>query len=593
MRMHIERIQSRLSNTDAQTDVCRESWQSFTSHAIALVALVLIVYFPAMRGEFIWTDHAGITDNVYLRSWRGLSAIWSGPPGTKAYQPLVDTTYWLEYRLWGQRPLGFHLGNIVLHSVNALLFWRLLRRLGLPGAWLAAAIFAIHPIHVQSVAWVSQRGMLIAMLLSLASMMIFLRLRRSAESKSLFESLVATLLFALGVSCSSGVALVISVMVLVIVYWRSERAIVVGVAFILMFISLFAGADEGLPYALSGGQLQCFICFAIVAMSVSVLARFSYAASSGEYFKAFGGALGIILLASLALLSWHRAYLYRDELMFWRYAAARHPLSPVARNCLGVALLERGQPQLAIEHFQIALTANPGDASASVNLANAYAVIGETDNAIAQYRATLRIAPRRPEVLRELGSLYVRVNRRDDAMRHYLLAVDALPEDEVIHNNLGLLLAEDVGKLDEAIAHYRRAIRSNPFFIPARLNLAGAFFRHGDPAGASEQLQQVIRIDPNCFEAFMNSGGMLGTAREFQKAERMFRAAIHLKPESAEAYDNLGIALAAQGRLSEAVYSFGRAVDLKSEFALAVQHLANARRLREPSQAAAQPNRGF
>jgi tetratricopeptide (TPR) repeat protein len=560
--MFIERVQPDLTDAGAQRYGCQESWRSFATSAVGLVALVLIVYFPALRGEFIWTDHANIADNIYLRSWRGLSPIWSGARDSAAYQPLTDTTYWLEYRLWGQRPLGFHLMNVLLHAANALLFWRLLRRLALPGTWLAAAIFAVHPVHVQSVGWISGRAMLMSVMFSLASLMIYLRCRRTRGSR-LRPAYVGA-----------------------IIHWRAG-AFAVGIVFLLTLISAFAfSAADGLPHSLTGDQFQYLTSLAIVALLAGALARLSCVALSSRKFEMLRASCGIILLACLGFLSWRRAFLYRDELTLWRYAAAQHSLSPAAHNRFGVVLLERGQPQQAADHFQIALKADPNDTAALANLARVYEATGQPEKAIAQCQAALRIAPLDPTLLRDLGSLYVRLDRRDEALRHYLRAVEALPDDEVIHNNLGLLLAEEGGggRLDEAIAHYRRAIRGNPFSIPARLNLAGALFRHGDPAGASEQLQHVVQIDPSSFEAFMNSGAMLGQLREFQKAERMFRAAIHLKPESAEAYDNLGIALAAQGRVSEAVYSFGRAVNLKSGFVLARRHLDESRRHHEPPQ---------
>jgi hypothetical protein len=120
-----------------------------------LLLVTLVAYFPALDGNFLWDDEAHVTAPA-LRSLTGLWRIWTDPRATQQYYPLTHSAFWLQYQLWGVHPLGYHLVNVVLHVLGALLLWRILERLAVPGAWLGAAIFALHPVHVESVAWITE-----------------------------------------------------------------------------------------------------------------------------------------------------------------------------------------------------------------------------------------------------------------------------------------------------------------------------------------------------------------------------------------------------------------------------------------------------
>lgn len=123
----------------------------------ALWCLVFAVYLPSLSSGFIWDDDAYVTENATLKSFEGLERIWLDPRATPQYYPLVFTTFWVEYHLWGLHPAGYHFTNAALHATNALLVWLVLRRLSIPGAWFAAAVFGLHPVHVESVSWMAER----------------------------------------------------------------------------------------------------------------------------------------------------------------------------------------------------------------------------------------------------------------------------------------------------------------------------------------------------------------------------------------------------------------------------------------------------
>lgn len=142
--------------------------------ALALIAITLIAYAPAYRAAYIWDDEEYVTANPNLEDAAGLARIWIEPSTSPQYYPLVFTTFWIEHHLWGEDPRGYHAVNILLHAASALLVWRVLRRLEVPGAWLAAAIFALHPVHVESVAWITERKNTLSGFFYLLSLYLYL-----------------------------------------------------------------------------------------------------------------------------------------------------------------------------------------------------------------------------------------------------------------------------------------------------------------------------------------------------------------------------------------------------------------------------------
>ena len=139
-----------------------------------LVAATLLAYLPAFPGEFVWDDDAWTTRIAgLLRDASGLWTMWSQPGALQQYYPLAGTTFWLDYHLWGFWPLPYHVENVLLHALAALLFWRLLQRLQVPGAWLAAAIFALHPVMVESAGWITERKNVLSLVFYLGALLAY------------------------------------------------------------------------------------------------------------------------------------------------------------------------------------------------------------------------------------------------------------------------------------------------------------------------------------------------------------------------------------------------------------------------------------
>ena len=176
-----------------------------------LICAAITVYIPAMKGGFVWDDDAHIVNNANLKSLKGLWQMWGNPRSIQARQvyPLTFTTFWIEYRIWGDHPLGYHITNVVLHCLSALLLWRILLKLRIPGAWVAACVFALHPVGVESVAWISERKNVLSGLWYFIAFLFFLRFFENKKNVyyvcSLFSYFLA--LTAKTMTCSLPVAI--------------------------------------------------------------------------------------------------------------------------------------------------------------------------------------------------------------------------------------------------------------------------------------------------------------------------------------------------------------------------------------------------
>src|SRR5205814_8548852 len=167
--------------------------------ALFLIALTLLIYQPAWNGRPIWDDDAHLTSPA-LQSWHGLLRIWFEPGATQQYYPLVHTAFWCANKLWGTQPLGYHLLNIILHAGSALLVMSILRRLAIPGAWLASFIFAVHPVHVESVAWISELKNVLSGFFYLMAFRVYLTFDRNRDWQ---PYVAALLLFLAALLCKT------------------------------------------------------------------------------------------------------------------------------------------------------------------------------------------------------------------------------------------------------------------------------------------------------------------------------------------------------------------------------------------------------
>jgi hypothetical protein len=222
--------------------------------ACVLAALAVLAYLPALDAGFVIDDGMYVTDDSRMETLSGLGGIWTevaGPEYRHQYYPLTTSAFWLQYRLWGEHPVGYHLVNVLLHALNAVLLWRLLRVLGLPAAWLAAAVFAVHPVHVQSVAWVSELKNVLSSAFFLSSMLLLVRylgVAGSGASGRWVTYVLGVALFVCALLSKTATCLLPAALLLV-VWWKRGRIVrrdllalaplvAVGAAFVVMTVYL-------------------------------------------------------------------------------------------------------------------------------------------------------------------------------------------------------------------------------------------------------------------------------------------------------------------------------------------------------------------
>src|SRR6202045_589634 len=170
--------------------------------ALALIAITALVYLPAWNGKPIWDDNRHITQPE-LRSWQGLADIWTRIGATQQYYPLVHSVFWIEQKLCGDSVLGYHLVNILLHGAGAIVLLQILLRLKIPGAWLAAGLFALHPVQVESVAWISELKNTLSGAFFFCSLLVYLKFD---ERRTILSYVGSVVLFILGLLCKTAIA---------------------------------------------------------------------------------------------------------------------------------------------------------------------------------------------------------------------------------------------------------------------------------------------------------------------------------------------------------------------------------------------------
>ncbi len=592
--------------------------------AAVLVVLVLAAYLPALRCGFIWDDNAYVTENRALRSPEGLGKIWLKPRTTPQYYPMVFTSFWVEYHLWRLQPVGYHLVNVLLHAVNAVLLWRLLRRLEVAGAWWAAAMFALHPVMVESVAWVTERKNVLSCLFYLLAVLAYFRFRPLTDGKAVkardwrFYPLVLVLflcaLLSKTVTCSLPAALVL------LVWWKNGRVekrdavalaplFVLGAAlgFVTVWLEKYHVRASGTEWALSFAQ-RCLLAGRVLWFYAGKLfwpdqLTFIYPRWEIDAGAAWPYLFPLGALAVLITLWLLRSRMGKGPLVAVLFFTGT--LAPA----LGFLDVFPFRYSYVADHFQylasiglIALAVGAGAAIArwagprgrrlgTLTAAAVLLMLGVStgrqthiyENLETLWRDTLAKNPSAWIAHNNLGSALERAGHLEEAMAHYELALRIKPDQAEAHYNLGLALAQE-GRTRDAIAQYEQALQIKPDDAETHNNLGNALLQVGDFDQAAGHFETALRIKPDYAAAHYNLGlALVQLGRELEAIPH-WEQAVRLKPDFAEAHSNLGLALAHAGRVQEAISHHEEAVRLKPDSARAENNLARLLATLEPAE---------
>lgn len=550
--------------------------------AVALIAATFLAYQPAWHGEFLWDDDAHFLNNPVLKPG-GLATVWK-PGGYLNYWPLTYTGYWLQFTLWGLNPLGYHLVNIGLHALIALGVWRVLRVLNLPGAPLAAALFALHPVNVESVAWIAQLKGLLALLLTVGAVWCYLEHDRRGGT---WRYGAAVGLFLLS-TLAKGAAVTLPVVLLMCVWWQRGRLTGRDVARVIPFLVIggaMTGMEIWMQHGVAGTEVvradgwlsrtavagcAVWFYFSKVLWPVNlcfVYPRWNLADLAPIDFLPSLALVALLGLAWRARARWGRAVVMTGVC----YTALLLP-------ALGFVNIYFMKYSLVADHYQYTAMIVPCAA-----IAAGCARWGRRLRA--PWRQLLGVA-----LLTALATLtwrQTRIYRNGIALWQDTLARN--PGCWMAHNNLGSLLSQP-GQTAAAIAHYEQALRLNPDYADAHYNLGLELGKAGRLPQAVTHLQQAIRLKPESAPAYSNLGYALQMLGHIDDAVRHYQTALELDPHLAEAHCNWGTALAKQGQLAAAAERFRTAVRLNPAHQIARDNLRLIEAaLRQQSGAPARP----
>ena len=528
---------------------------------VAIFLITLLAYLPALQAGFIWDDDGHVT-LPYLRTWAGLLRIWFEPGATQQYYPVLHSAFWLEYRLWGNSAFGYHLINVLLHATAACLFGRLLHRLAVPGAWFGALLFALHPVGVESVAWISEQKNTLSAVCYLAAALAYLRFDQERRGN---RYALATVFFVLALLTKTVTASLPAALLVVFWWQRGRLDWRRDVVPLLPWFLLGAGTGVYTAYferTLIGAQGAAF--------TLSLLERCLLAGRIIWFY------LGTLIWPSELIFTYPRWTV--DASVGWQWIFSLSAIGLLvglvwwqrrSRGPLAALLLFTGTlfPVLGFVNvypFIFSFVADHFQYLASLAVF-ALAAAGMTTFTARWPRwAGLTVQTAALIILGALTWAQTEVYRDSDTL--YRAVLKKNPDSWMAHNNLALLLAE-TGQIEEALPHLTTALQLRPDYPQALSNLGDDLNRLGRSREAIPYLERALALQPKYFQACSNLGNALLADNRPAEAIKRYEQALLLNPRYATAEKNLGFALASTNRPAEAMPHFQRAVELQPDFA--------------------------
>jgi len=577
---------------------------------LLLVAATALAYQPIWDAGFIWDDDDYVTANPLLTAPDGLRRIWFSLDSPSQYFPLTYTTFRFEHLLFGLNPAGYHWFNLLLHSINALLVWRLLWRLKIPGAFLAAGIFALHPVQVESVAWITELKnlqMLFFFLLTLLAWIEFVEEKTPSPWRFYYVALAAYVLALCSKAtvCTLPAALLLILwlkgtringkrllqvtpfvalglgMGMLVVWWERyhqgtqgklfglgllERILVAGRAIWFYFGKLFWPANLTFIYprwTIDSSSISAYIWLAAIAGLCGLIYRARKRLGRGPetaalfYVATLSPTLGFIML-----------YTFRFSFVadHYQYAAS---IGPIALASAGVylILLRLKEPTPVLQGI-ICL----GFIFALGTLTSRQARMYKDAETL--WKETLARNPTCFLAYDNLGEILSQKGQVEEAIGYYQKAVDTNPNFSEAFNNLGNAFLQK-GQLNQAIANYEKAKQISPDHPQPYYNLANVKLLQGHTNEAFAEYEHALKILPQHPGVHFNFGNLLMESGRLDDSIAQYQRALELNSRYPEVRNNFAAALFLKGRVEEAITQYEKELDNNPDNASAHYNLAN------------------
>jgi tetratricopeptide (TPR) repeat protein len=577
--------------------------------ALVLVAVTIFAYRPAWNGGFLWDDDVYITNNELLTAPDGLRRIWFSLDSPSQYFPLVYTTFRVEHAIWGLDPTGYHWVNLLLHVANALLVWLVLVRLKVSGAWLAGAIFALHPVQVESVAWITERKNVLMGFFFLLTLLAWIAFVDGRTKRPWLFYGLALILYLLALSAKTTACTLPAALFLILwlqrtpISWKRVFQIipflVLGIAMGLLamwweryhqgtsravftFLSPIERvlvASRAVWFYLSKLVWPSSLTFIYPRWDIALSHLLSYAwllagaITCGAlcFLRRYWGrgvevATGFFVVTLSPVLGFIMLYTFRYTFVadHYQYLA-----------CIGpIALASAGLANLA-DTFKNGRALILSTALCVVALLAALtwrqaAMYGDIDTL---WRTTLARNTGCWMAHNNLGMVLFEKGKLDEAIHHYQRTLEMQPDFWDADYNLGTALLGK-GQVDEAIFYCDKAVRMQPNDPDAHVAFANALLQKKRTDDAIAHYQKAVAIRPDYFLARYGLGHALLEKGKVDAAIEHSRAALLIQPNNADCHTVLAIALDEKGQWAEAIRHYEKALEISPQSISALNNLA-------------------
>ncbi|MBN1900342.1 tetratricopeptide repeat protein [Candidatus Sumerlaeota bacterium] len=550
-----------------------------TVYILIILILTFAAYSRVIRWQYIWDDQDYVIENACLRDASGLKRIWFDIGATPQYYPLVHTFFWIEYHIWGLHPAGYHFINVFLHALNAALLFLLLQRLKIPAAWLVAAVFALHPVHVESVAWITERKNVLSLFFYLLSFTFFIRaiglVETSSESgtdanknRPLNKKLYAlAFVFYFCALLSKTIACSLPAAALLVIYWKkgrlTKKEIMAAIPFFITGIGfglLTAGMERyrvgavGRFWDLSFWE-RCMIAGRAIWFYAGKLVfpyplmfvypRWKIEQSNTILFLYPGG----VILAVLVLWFLRNRIGRAPLVAFLFFAGTLFP-------ALGFFNVYPMCYSFVADHFQY---------HASIGLITLFCAL---------FAIALSKFPGKSGLLRIpgtailLGVLGILTWRQTFIYKDYVTlfkeTIKKNRDSSLVLTSVAAILSEE-GDKDGAIKLYERAIELDDLDDLAHFNVGKIFLERNEVDRGVQHLEKSLNLTPDCahYHYFLALG--YGLQNREEEAAVHFKKAVELDPKEPFQRFNYGVNLFRAGKLDEAVHELKEAIRVKPD----------------------------